>query len=284
MGSQASATVTVSSGSQVLASRTVAGQLSASFGKDELAVIDGQELDVVLTAKSTTGLESTASASTIVDLLPPAPPVLRIAIDDAAMAVRVSVAPGSGDGVAATSSIDVWREDKRLASGVSSAEVADPTPPLDEPIAYRAIARAESGSSCESSATVTVVSHGRAALNWGDGLAECAVACYNVEWDEERGRESEQFDAAAYELPVEVYGTHRTHEGKLSFTSTKRGRNHATTSEWRAASAWAGGYALRLPFGGAAIWVKADVSVSEPGGGTNDVEVDWEERAHDGVL
>lgn len=284
MGSQASATVTVSSGSQVLASRTVAGQLSASFGKDELAVTDGQTLTVSLRARSTTGLESAASAQTVVDLLPPTPPTLRIAVDDAAMAVRVSVSPGSSDGAAETSSIDVWRGDKLLASVSSRTEVVDATPPLDEPVSYRALARAESGSSCESSASVTVLSRGRAALNWGDGLGECAVACYNVEWDEERGRESEQFDAAAYELPVEVYGTHRTHEGKLSFTSTKRGRKHATTSEWRAAAVWAGGYALRLPFGGAAIWVKADVSVGEPGGGTNDVDVDWEERAHDGVL
>lgn len=216
MGSQASATVTVSSGSQVLASRTVAGQLSASFGKgragrdrrpDAHRVAPGQVDDRPGVGRVGADGRRPAAAHPA-----DAQDRRRRRRDGRA---RLGVARGLPTG----------RRKRRPSTCGAATSFSPPSrlgPRSSTPrrrstsrVSYRALGAAESGSSCESSASVTVLSRGRAALNWGDGLGECAVACYNVEWDEERGRESEQFDAAAYELPVEVYGTHRTHEGKL---------------------------------------------------------------------
>lgn len=284
MGSQAQATVRVSRSGELLASRTVAGAQSASFPASELSVSSGQVLSVTVEARSTTGLSGKASGSVGVDLLPPATPTVALRYDWDAMAVVVRYAPGEDGGAAATSALEVYRGDKRLAgSGPGPGSVVDATPPLDGAVEYTVRARAGSGSSCEARARIGVPSGGRFAFNWGDGNARCATAAYDARLSEERGIESEEFDAAAYEYPVEVYGTHRTHRGSLSATVLKRDPTRASVGAWREAASWGGGYVMRAP-GGMACWVSASVKISEGTGGGGSVSVDWEERAYDGVL
>ena len=86
-----------------------------------------------------------------------------------------------------------------------------------------------------------------------------------MESDESRGVESDTFEAAAWEYPVEVYGTHRTHTGSLSADVLRRDSPSARLSRWREAQAWAGGYALRMPMG-RTFWVSADIEVGRLGG------------------
>ena len=283
-GSQASATVAVSSGGRQLASKSVAGAASVSFSAAEISVSSGQLLAVTVEARSTTGLSGKGSATATVNLLSPAAPTVALRYDWDAMAVVVGYAPATAPGTAATSHLEVSRGGKPLASGEARAgSVVDSTPPLDEVVEYAVRARAGSGSACEATARIAVLSAGRFALNWGEGNGSCAVAAYNAEVSESRGVESESFDAAAYEYPVEVYGTHRTHEGTLGATALKLDPTRASVAAWREAARWGGGYVLRMPHG-RTCWVSASVDVSEGTGGSGTVSVDWEERAHDGVL
>lgn len=284
MGSQASATVAVSSGGRPLASKTVAGAASASFSPEDISVSNGQELAVSVEARSTTGLATKAEKAVRVNLLQPATPSVELRYDWDAMSVVVGYAPGEAPGAARTSAIEVERGGKRLASaGPEAGSVVDHTPPLDGAVEYTVRARSASGAACEAAARVGVPSMGRFALNWGDGGSSCAVAAYNAELSESRGVESESFEAAAYAYPVEVYGTHRTHEGTLGATALKHDPSRASAAAWREASEWGGGYTLRMPRG-ASCWVAASIEVSEGPGGSASVSVDWEERAHDGVL
>lgn len=283
MGSQAAATVRVAAGGKEIASKSVGAASSTSFGASELAPPDGGTVTVVLEALSTTGLSSTASASVPVRFLAPPEPTLALMVDAERMAVVALFGPGEGEG-AATSALELVRGGKVVAtSGPSESRAEDPTPPLDGAVEYVVRARAASGACRERSERAAVPSGGRAALNWGDGLGECAVAAYNVESDESRGVESDTFEAAAWEYPVEVYGTHRTHTGSLSADVLRRDSPSARLSRWREAQAWAGGYALRMPMG-RTFWVSADIEVSERPGESAGVSVDWEERSYDGVL
>ena len=283
-GSQTQASVTVSADGSVIASKAVAGSRSVSFSASELPVSSGQVLAVRVEARSTTGLAGAASATVVVNLLSPAPPAVALRYDRDAMAVVVDYAPVSAPGTAATSAIEVARGARLLASAPASrGRVVDPTPPLDGVVEYAVRARAASGATSESVSRVDVPSGGRFALNWGDDLGACAVAAYNADLSESRGVESESFDAAAWDYPVEIYGTHRTHTGALSATALRRDPTRASLAAWKEAAAWGGGYALRMPHA-APFWVSASVDVSEGTGGCASVDVDWEERAYDGVL
>lgn len=284
MGSQAQATVVVSAGGSRLASKSVAGAGSVSFSAEDLPVSSGQVLTVSVEARSTTGLASTASRALAVNLVAPPPPIVELRYDWDAMAVLVGYAPGEAPGAAKTVAMEVVRGGKRLAlAGAEAGSVVDATPPLDEVIEYAVRARSGSGSSSEAVARVGVPSMGRFALNWGEGNASCAVAAYNAEARDERGVESESFEAAAYEYPVEVYGTHRTHKGSLSASALKGDPTRASVGAWRDASAWGGGYVLRAPHADP-CWVSASIEVAEGTGACASVSVEWEERAYDGVL
>lgn len=283
-GTQAQAAVSVSVGGSAVASKAVAGARSVSFSASELPVSSGQVLAVKVEARSTTGLEGAASATVRVNLIAPAPPSVALRYDWDAMAVVVDYAPTSAPGTAATAAIEVARGARLLASAAASrGSVVDPTPPLDGVVEYAVRARAASGATSEAVARVGVPSGGRFALNWGGDLEACAVAAYDADLSESRGVDSESFEAAAWDYPVEIYGTHRTHTGTLSATALKRDPTRASLAAWRDAAAWGGGYVMRMPHA-APFWVAAAVDVSEGTGGCASVDVDWEERAYDGVL
>lgn len=286
MGTQASAVVAVydSSGAKVYSGTVQGAATSLSIPPSEFTPAHGGSYTVSVTARSTTSLQASDSASFAVKYTPPPRPRVSVMEDTGSHAAVVTVYAEPGD--IATAGMSVWRDSVLLADDLQSgASVVDATPSLDVETRYRVVAYAASGAVSESSKLVTISSRGFAVVNYGDGLGRVAKMRRNLSIADGIKGEKSLRDVASSVYPVPFYGPHATRHHTLSgevwvFEDITDDGENAMLSAWKELEEYNGSAFLRMPFG-QSLPATVDVGHSCSASLANraDVDVEWQEVA-----
>ncbi len=284
-GSQASATLTLRRQGVPLKAYALTNQSFVDVQPGDAALSQGDVVDAVLEAASTTGLAAQAAGSFAVDYLPPARPQLALSVDRDRLSVGLRAFFGVEPGAAPTAAVDVYRGGVLVASGLSDGEAcSDALPPLDVPVEYRAVARALSGSESSLSASAVVDSRGCVAVNFGEGYGDVALVGLNGRPSVKVERDKDEFEAAAYAAPVVAYGTHVRASGSVSGTVARSLRGYGSLGALLRLMDWGRACVVRLPLVGRRYHADVAASVGGYAPRTAEASIDWKETAHDGDL
>ena len=258
------------------------GAGSCEVRADQLVPRDGETYAVRVSVTSTYGLAGEGTAEFAVAYDAPGVPSVSVSVDRERGAVSLVV--GMTAGGVPTESLSVWRDGHCLGAGLpDGCEVTDPLPPLDRPVPYEVVAHASSGATSRMPVSVEVESRSFMFLNFGAGWSRVCKAARNLRPDRQTRREYESMSVFGQARPATMYGEHVGATGSLSADVDWIGDldgagEPALLPAWVEAEEHAGDYALRMPGGGDAVRVRADIS-HERGEvyGVATVSVDFEE-------
>ena len=258
------------------------GAASCEVRADQLVPRDGEAYAVRVSVTSTYGLTGEGTAQFAVAYDAPGVPSVSVSVDRERGAVSLVV--GATAGGVPTESLSVWRDGHCLGAGLpGGCEVTDPLPPLDRPVPYEVVAHASSGATSRMPVEVEVESRSFMFLNFGAGWSGVCKAARNLRPDRQTRREYESMSVFGQARPATMYGEHVGATGSLTADVDWIGDldgagGPALLPAWVEAEEHAGDYALRMPGGGDAVRVRADIS-HERGEvyGVATVSVDFEE-------
>lgn len=267
-GTLAYAVFEISSKSGIVSSKTVSGT-SATFTAADMELINKLAYSVRVKVVSTSTLGSEAVSLFKAACSVPSTPRLFLAAHDGS--VELSAVVGN-DSPIRTSSVAVQRIDPdgsitTIGSGSAPLKLTDPTPPLDCPVQYRAIAYASDGSQADSLSTTIVRSDGRCYVNWGEDFSSYAFCWRKLNVDTGTDNENQKFSVLGRRVPMVFFGEQESVKPRISarVPITHIGENveRETTAAWRELAKHKGIAYLRLPYSdGDAMYVQCDVSLS----------------------
>lgn len=195
-------------------------QKSLLIAVTEFTPENGSVYTVALTVTSTTSLSYRTAAVVRVEYASPASPSLVLGVNPETLSVKATVFEGSSeDDVPATVSLSLFRGDDLIAENLKNGQsVMDLVPPLDRPIAYRAVAYGMSGSAATRKETIVAHSKGFAFFNYGLDFSSVAKLSLDYEESDASEHEHELYSVASSAYPKVFYGKHKTRSGTISGT------------------------------------------------------------------
>lgn len=267
-GSLAYAVVEIGNKNGIVSSKTVS-TTSATFTASDMELINKLSYTVGIKVVSTSTLGSEAASSFKAVCSVPATPRLFLAAHDGSVELSATV---GNDSPIRTSSIAVQRIEPdgtvtTVGSGSAPLKLTDPTPPLDCPVQYRAIAYVSDGSQADSLSTVIVRSDGRCYVNWGEGFSSYAFCWRKLMVDSGTDNQNQKFTVLGRRAPMVFFGEQESVKPRITanvpITHIGENAERETTAAWRELAKHKGIAYLRLPYSdGEAMYVQCDVSLS----------------------
>lgn len=242
---------------------------------------NNEEIPIIVTVYSTSGMVKSAAKMVTIAYTPPARPQLAVTTNENNLSANITALAGIDPNLTPTSSMDIYRNDKLLAADVINAQtVVDSLIPLDTLIEYRVIAKTLLSTVATSTKQVFIPSKGRIAISFGENFETTLLLGLDGKPNLKIDKEKETFESAGYTAPVAVYGTHRQASGSFDGIVYSDVDNFGTFEDVLKLMEWGKNCILRLPFTGYIYHVDVDVHITEYGSDYAQVSIDWKEIAN----